>query len=424
MRSLLLPLILTGIIFSWIPVNAQNLEIDKTRLDNGSTSVTFKETLGSEHTQWVLNLFFLRNGVECAIIAISKDPIPSGANHMEEIRIECEDCTITFLAQPPEGHSYIFPMSYWVLKQESIDQKYKDLRSREAQIMTVLAKSPIRSITINGFPLPRPYPTPTDFANLFKSGLSEFPNSEHFILHKQMLRNTNNSKQQQQLSQPTPEVKKVTPKINIEAKELTIHDLITKPLGVMPERNNLWDSKYAEVKEYAETRANWANSSNQDYRVTLYGNRNYGETNATGYNMTYRGEPFFSAVAEAASYGHEWGKGLVENYSYSFERNITGKVPKIRSWEKDKILAQPHWTQQEAIAFAKTIVADLSSEGIRMKSGKKLKGDIYMMEGIDRTNKKYYSVRVFKADDKYSAFLLVDLTISSDQSYHYNNFKD
>ncbi len=140
--------------------------------------------------------------------------------------------------------------------------------------------------------------------------------------------------------------------------------------------------------------------------------------------MTYRGEPFFSAVAEAASYGHEWGKGLVENYSYSFERNITGKVPKIRSWEKDKILAQPHWTQQEAIAFAKTIVADLSSEGIRMKSGKKLKGDIYMMEGIDRTNKKYYSVRVFKADDKYSAFLLVDLTISSDQSYHYNNFKD
>ena len=52
MRSLLLPLILTGIIFLWIPVNAQNLEIDKTRLDNGSTSVTFKETLGSEHTQW------------------------------------------------------------------------------------------------------------------------------------------------------------------------------------------------------------------------------------------------------------------------------------------------------------------------------------------------------------------------------------
>lgn len=212
-----------------------------------------------------------------------------------------------------------------------------------------------------------------------------------------------------------PTVPEKKPGIIEPDKELTITDMLYKPMGILTASPDIWSMLYPDVLSAAKQRDNWELHSSYKYESEfgVYGNMNFGQKRAKGYNMTYKGEPYFCMTVRAAHYGNAWGKGKVEAYQYSFHRNIKGKVPKISSYRKNEILKQPQWTQNEALDFAKAIVADLERVGIRMAKIKNLKGDIYTMEGIDNKTNSKIKVRVFKADNKSSAFFSVTLEVKS-----------
>lgn len=226
---------------------------------------------------------------------------------------------------------------------------------------------------------------------------------------------THSTGQNSSESQTRP-VQKNQPGITEPDKELTISDMLYKPMGILTASSNIWGMQYKDVLSAARQRDNWEISSlgdMYDSSFTVFGNNNYGKKKSKGYNMTYKGEPCFSMGVRAANYGAPSGKGKVESYKYSFLRNIKGKVPSLSSYRKDEILKEPQWTQDEALDFAKTMVADLESVGIRMTKTKNLKGDIYTMKGIDNKTNSEITVRVFKINNKLSAFFSVSLVVKN-----------
>lgn len=183
-------------------------------------------------------------------------------------------------------------------------------------------------------------------------------------------------------------------KIVEPSRELTITDMMYRPLGFLDAPgNNLWNLPFQSVKEEVERRSNWE-LHNTGYLYMLI------VDNGTVY--TYRNEPV--SIDTDITY-----RGDLDYYSYGFTRNIKGKMPKHRKWEKEEWLRKPQWTKEEAIAFAEALVADLKSAGLTMVKGKNLKHDIFTMVGQD--NQSFYKVRVFRNSDDYSAFFTVSLYV-------------
>lgn len=205
------------------------------------------------------------------------------------------------------------------------------------------------------------------------------------------------------------------------SKEITIKDMLYKPLGILTDinRDNLWDVDYNDVKLEAEKRSNWELSSrskdNFKSGFTLYGNTYEGKKKEKGYNMTYHGEPFHGVSVSAAGYGNPWGKGKIEEYSYSIHRDIKGKKPKYDS--SPNIATRPQWTKDEAIRFAERMISELESNGVKMSKTKNMKGDIFTSQGVDSKTGSLIRVRVFKCDDKYSAFFMISLDIKNPEKF-------
>lgn len=188
-------------------------------------------------------------------------------------------------------------------------------------------------------------------------------------------------------------------------RELSIDDIMYKPLGIVePVDGSPWNLHFSDVGEAVRRRSNW---EWQDYfgdGVIVYGNDNYGEKKSVGYNLTYRKEPVFSVSAQRGL------RDALQCYEISFERGIAGKVPSALRYNSKRILARPQWTEQEAVAFADALAADLSSREVRLSCIKSGDRHFYVLQGSDTVS--VYKVDVYRHIDKYSAFYMVSLSVS------------
>lgn len=186
--------------------------------------------------------------------------------------------------------------------------------------------------------------------------------------------------------------------------ELSIGDVMYRPLGVVePVDGNPWKLHFSDVGDAVRRRSNW---EWQDYfsdGVIVYGNENYGERKPVGYNLTYRGEPVFSVSAKRGL------KDALECFEISFERGISGKVPSSLKYDSKRILARLQWTEDEAVAFADAMAADISSMGVRLSRIKSGDGHFHVLQGSD--DMSVYRVDVYRHIDKYSAFYMVSLIV-------------
>ncbi len=188
-------------------------------------------------------------------------------------------------------------------------------------------------------------------------------------------------------------------------RELSIGDVMYRPLGVVePVDGNPWNLHFSDVGAAVRKRSNW---EWQDYfsgGVIVYGNDNYGERKHVGYNLTYNGEPVFSVSARSGL------NDALGCYEISFERGISGKVPSALKYDSERILARPQWTEDEAVAFADALAADISSMGVRLSRIKSGDGHFYVLQGRDDVS--VYTIDVYRHIDKYSAFYMVSLKVS------------
>ena len=197
-------------------------------------------------------------------------------------------------------------------------------------------------------------------------------------------------------------------------RELSIDDILYKPFGVVdPVDGNPWKLHFSDVSEAVCKRSNWECQDYFNDGVIVYGNDIYGEKKPIGYNLTYCGEPVFSVSARSGLYD------ALQCYEISFERGVAGKVPSALKYDSNSILSRPQWTEQDAIAFADTLAADISSRGIKFSRIKSRDGHFYVMQGNDEMSN--YKIDVYKHIDKYSAFLMVSLIVSPRESAS-NNF--
>lgn len=204
--------------------------------------------------------------------------------------------------------------------------------------------------------------------------------------------------------------------------ELSIKEMITRPLGLVEMKDSIWDIKLGMLLNEAKRRSNWdvkeREFEGKTTQFNILGNHQYhAPDNERGYNKTYHGEPIANVSVSAR---YPWGgDASLSGIQYSWDRGIKGKVPQYRKHEKDKTLAQRSWTETEAKTFANMIVNDLLDLDINMHKGHKLKGDIYDMCGFNKEGNTLYNVRVFKSDDAYSAFYSVLLEITDRNDWRF-----
>lgn len=178
------------------------------------------------------------------------------------------------------------------------------------------------------------------------------------------------------------------------SRELSIEDMMHRPFGVI-DVPDPWSLVFADVIKEVARRSNWTISP-IIYSISV--NR------SGGYNFTYRGEPLSSADVAPSLRSDKLGE-----YGFWFSRNIRGVVPKYKKSRTAEILSGPQWTDEEAIAFARNIVADIEATGLKMVKIKGFKRDIFTMGADDGTS--FYKVRIFRIRDKYSASLSVILDV-------------
>ena len=186
--------------------------------------------------------------------------------------------------------------------------------------------------------------------------------------------------------------------------ELTIRDMLYRPFGVVdiPAGKVVWNIPSKYFVDIVSKRPNWK-VKDEVYGITIFGNIINGVLKDNGYDLKYKGEPVFTAGIDDAYDGN------IDEYSISFARAIKGVVPEMEEDDRENYLKRPQWTDEEAINFAKEIVAEVEATGLLMKPVKFLDNEIFTMGAED--NNSFYRVTVSKNSNDIYASLDVRLSV-------------
>ena len=202
--------------------------------------------------------------------------------------------------------------------------------------------------------------------------------------------------------------------------EITMPDIINKPLGVMPPRDNIWATSYEEIVDFVEAIPSWKNTTPGGLRMNINGKTKMYCDNPGDFEMTYRNEPisFIQAITNE-------NNDYLE-YQYGFMRTKSEKIPKMNKSDRKEYFNKPKWTKRDALVFADAIAHDLlhysGTKTYEITTENKM---IYSLEGYDSKRNSKYKICVNDTESDYSVNFtyLVILYICSNKIHRFRHIE-